>query len=223
MIFFFFGEMLQPHAQSLKTKLGGVWLKRTDEKKSKKSDLIIKRGPSLHWWHAKPLPKNVPLYDGATKVKYKYKLFSIITRFCRNKSSCCFFAESSISFYLCLFVCFSEQVVLIMMNIWLEGRSDVIIFITLTFQKKVLIKAFSPKHTSTVYGRAVDLVGSSVQTSPPQGSDGRTWGRGHRAVFPRWGPIQVESRWCILCQACPSLGCLSMGSFLCPLSKTGSS
>ena len=100
-------------------------------------------------------------------------LSSIITRFCRNKSSCCFFAESSISFYLCLFVCFSEQVVLIMMNIWLEGRSDVIIFITLTFQKKGPIKAFSPKHTSTVYSRADDLVGCSVQKRPPQGSDGR--------------------------------------------------
>lgn len=36
-----------------------------------------------------------------------------------------------------IFVCFSEQVVLITMHIWLKGRSDVIIFITLTFQKKV--------------------------------------------------------------------------------------
>lgn len=87
--------------------------------------------------HSKPLPKNVPLYDGATKVKYKYKLSSIITQFCRNKSSCHFFTESNISFYLCLFVCFSEQVVLIMMHIWLKGRLDVITFITLTFQKKV--------------------------------------------------------------------------------------
>lgn len=45
----------------------------------------------------------------------------------------------------------SERMVLIKTHILLKGRSNAIIFITVTFQKKVPIKASSPHSTSTTY------------------------------------------------------------------------
>ena len=64
------------------------------------------------------------------------------------------------------FFFFSEQMVLIKAYIWFKGRSSVIIFITLTFQKKIPVEGFSLDPMSTVYSGVGDLVGSSVQTSP---------------------------------------------------------
>lgn len=81
-----------------------------------------------------------------------------------------FVAISQVAIFLLkitfIFFFFSEQVILIKAYIWFKGGSNVIIFITLTFQKKIPVEAFSLGPMSTVYSGVGDLVGSSVQTSP---------------------------------------------------------
>lgn len=56
--------------------------------------------------------------------------------------------------------------ILIKTYIWFKDKSNVIIFITLAFRKKILVEAFSLDPTSAAYNGVEGLVGSSVQTCP---------------------------------------------------------